>query len=128
MTCFFKFSFCEKIPEQLYMSTSQSHGQKMLTLMNCCFQLQNLIILILYSWRYCVVMCLSPDTSGWGKDEMNFLHSQCQRDTLNKKCCNKICMTMSSGMNDESRGFRSCLLAALTDWKHFFKNVIGKLR
>lgn len=58
---------------------------------------------------------------------MNFLHSQCQRNSLNKKCCSKTCMTMSSGMNDESRFFRSCFLASLTYWKHLFKNVVGKL-
>lgn len=58
---------------------------------------------------------------------MNFLHSQCQRNSLNKKCCSKTCMTMSSGMNDESRFFRSCFLASHTYWKHLFLNVVGKL-
>lgn len=62
-----------------------------------------------------------------GEDEINFLHSQCQWDSLNKKCRSKTCMTISSGMNDESRSFKSCFLATLTDGKHFFKNVIGKL-
>jgi len=71
-------------------------------------------------------MCLSSDTSGGG-DEMNCLHLECQRDGLSKKCCNETCVTMSSGTNDESRFFTSCFLAALKDWKRFFKNVIGKL-
>lgn len=52
------------------------------------------------------------------EDEMKFVHSECQRDSLDKKCCNKTCMTMSSGMNDEFRYFRSCFLVA--DWKYSF--------
>lgn len=59
------------------------------------------------------------------EDEMNFVHSECQRDSLDKKCCNKTCITMSSGTNDEFGFFRSCSLAG--DWKYFFKNVMGKI-